>query len=265
MMGQNGGNQNRLFYSFNLEDHVPASHLLRRIDKFLDLTDLRAYLVAIKQRIAGGMFQLEEEFPDYRHLRKVVGASGVRTCSQVFDEYIAHCEARLAKNDMAAATVTSYRKALDSIWRPQIGTITFLDIRYSTLVKIADSNMPTRDGRFESSTKIARAMQGAVESDIDAIKRAMRLDSGAIQANTKPKAAARKSRRADSTKIRTASRPSDESEVATYSAFGTGFGTSKELPQPKSLTCNKKKWRRGWDSNPRAGITRPSDFESAPL
>ena len=44
MMGRNGGNQNRLFYSFNLEDHVPASHLLRGIDKFLDLTDLRAYL-----------------------------------------------------------------------------------------------------------------------------------------------------------------------------------------------------------------------------
>ncbi len=44
MMGQNGGNQNRLFYSFNLEDHVPANHLLRGIDHFLDLTDLRAYL-----------------------------------------------------------------------------------------------------------------------------------------------------------------------------------------------------------------------------
>jgi hypothetical protein len=44
MMGQNGGKQNRLFYSFNLEDHVPPSHLLRGIDKFLDLTDLRAYL-----------------------------------------------------------------------------------------------------------------------------------------------------------------------------------------------------------------------------
>jgi len=27
----------------------------------------------------------------------------------------------------------------------------------------------------------------------------------------------------------------------------------------------ENKWRRGWDSNPRAGITRPSDFESAPL
>ncbi len=44
MMGQNGGNQNRLFYSFNLEDHVPASHLLRGINQFLDLSDLRTYL-----------------------------------------------------------------------------------------------------------------------------------------------------------------------------------------------------------------------------
>jgi hypothetical protein len=25
MMGHNGGAQNRLFYSFNLDDHVPAS------------------------------------------------------------------------------------------------------------------------------------------------------------------------------------------------------------------------------------------------
>jgi transposase len=51
MMGQNGGNQNRLFYSFNLEDHVPASHLLRGIDKFLDLTDLRAYLAPFYSHI----------------------------------------------------------------------------------------------------------------------------------------------------------------------------------------------------------------------
>ena len=44
MMGQNSGNQNRLFYSFNLDDHVPADHLLRGIDHFLDLSDLRTYL-----------------------------------------------------------------------------------------------------------------------------------------------------------------------------------------------------------------------------
>ena len=44
MMGHNGGNQSRLFYSFNLDEHVPANHLLRGINQFLDLSDLRAYL-----------------------------------------------------------------------------------------------------------------------------------------------------------------------------------------------------------------------------
>jgi transposase len=33
-----------LFYSVNLEDQVPSTHLLRGIDHFLDLADLRAYL-----------------------------------------------------------------------------------------------------------------------------------------------------------------------------------------------------------------------------
>ncbi len=44
MMGQHGGNQDRLFYSFNLDQHVPADHLLRGIDRFLDLADLRRHL-----------------------------------------------------------------------------------------------------------------------------------------------------------------------------------------------------------------------------
>lgn len=44
MMGQLPGGQQRLFYSFNLEDHVPPQHLLRSIDQCLDLSDLRAYL-----------------------------------------------------------------------------------------------------------------------------------------------------------------------------------------------------------------------------
>jgi transposase len=44
MMGQHGGNQDRLFYSFNFDTHVPADHLLRGIDRFLDLADLRQHL-----------------------------------------------------------------------------------------------------------------------------------------------------------------------------------------------------------------------------
>jgi transposase len=44
MMGQQGGGQDRLFYSFNLDEHVPPDHLLRGINQFLDLSDLRQYL-----------------------------------------------------------------------------------------------------------------------------------------------------------------------------------------------------------------------------
>src|SRR5580704_11850637 len=44
MMGTSGGAQNRFFYSFNLDKHVPVDHLLRRIDQFLDLGDLRRHL-----------------------------------------------------------------------------------------------------------------------------------------------------------------------------------------------------------------------------
>jgi transposase len=44
MMGQHSGNQKRLFYSFNLDEHVPVDHLLRAIDGFLNLADLRQHL-----------------------------------------------------------------------------------------------------------------------------------------------------------------------------------------------------------------------------
>jgi len=44
MMGQLSSGQEPLFYSFNLEDHSPTNHLLRSIDQFHDLSDLRHYL-----------------------------------------------------------------------------------------------------------------------------------------------------------------------------------------------------------------------------
>lgn len=43
-MGQQKGGQERLFYSFNLDDHIPPNHLLRAIDGHLDLSGLRTYL-----------------------------------------------------------------------------------------------------------------------------------------------------------------------------------------------------------------------------
>ncbi|MDB6084820.1 MAG: hypothetical protein JWN43_2701, partial [Gammaproteobacteria bacterium] len=76
--------------------------------------------------------------PDYRLLHRLSGDSKARLCSEVFDEYLAHCEARLQRQDMAAATVSSNRKILDGVWRPQIGQQIFYQVCYSRLVAIAD-------------------------------------------------------------------------------------------------------------------------------
>ena len=44
MMGSSDTPQKPFFYAFNLDDMVPQDHLLRSIDRFLDLSDLRQHL-----------------------------------------------------------------------------------------------------------------------------------------------------------------------------------------------------------------------------
>jgi hypothetical protein len=44
MMGPRQVDQAALFYEVSLERHVPATHLLRSIDRFVDLSDVRNHL-----------------------------------------------------------------------------------------------------------------------------------------------------------------------------------------------------------------------------
>src|SRR5580692_5682213 len=44
MMGERRMMQEALFYGFSLERHVPDSHMLRKIDRFVDLSEVRAHL-----------------------------------------------------------------------------------------------------------------------------------------------------------------------------------------------------------------------------
>jgi transposase len=44
MMGPRQVDQAALFYEFSLERHVPAAHLLRSIDRFVDLSEVRNHL-----------------------------------------------------------------------------------------------------------------------------------------------------------------------------------------------------------------------------
>lgn len=44
MMGPKRETQSALFYEVSLEDHVLQDHLLRSIDRFVDLSSIRAHL-----------------------------------------------------------------------------------------------------------------------------------------------------------------------------------------------------------------------------
>ena len=44
MMGARQTDQAALFYEFSLERHVPTDHMLRAIDRFVDLESVRAHL-----------------------------------------------------------------------------------------------------------------------------------------------------------------------------------------------------------------------------
>src|ERR1700744_5591544 len=44
MMGERQVDQAKLFYEFSLDRHVPEDHLLRAVDRFVDLEGVRAHL-----------------------------------------------------------------------------------------------------------------------------------------------------------------------------------------------------------------------------
>ena len=68
MMGERRVMQEALFYGFSLERHVPDNHMLRKIDRFVDLSDLRARQGPLLQRC--GTAQGQRRVPIGRHRPK---------------------------------------------------------------------------------------------------------------------------------------------------------------------------------------------------
>jgi hypothetical protein len=116
--------QTRIQFDFNF-DGVRYRPTLLRTPTEANLRRARQQLVGIKTRIAAGTFSLAEEFPDYVHLGKVPRAGSPRTCNHVFDDFLAHCAARVAKDDLAPVTLSSYRRGLDAVWRSPLGALRF--------------------------------------------------------------------------------------------------------------------------------------------
>jgi integrase len=128
----------RIEFTFKFEG-VRYRPTIKRIPNEANLRRARKQLEEIKARIANGTFSFAEEFPDYRYMKELGDVRGARMWSEIFDEFMAHCESRMARNDLAFATFDSYRKILDGVWRPKIGHELFERVKYSMLVKIADA------------------------------------------------------------------------------------------------------------------------------
>jgi hypothetical protein len=106
---------------------------------------------------------------------------------------------------------------------------------------------------------VAAWLEGATDADIHAIKQAMEKRQDARAAFLDFRSAISAVNAATNRPTQIVIRPPKSPE------FGSSFAVGKDLSDSSLRNASKIKWRRGWDSNPRAGITRPSDFESAPL
>jgi integrase len=135
--GVEAAGRDRIQFTFTFEG-VRYRPTLRRTPTEANLRRARLLLAGIKERIALGVFSFAEDFPDSRNLKSVPREGSPRTCAHVFDEFLAHCTSRVAKNDMAAITLASYRRVLNSVWRPKLDAERFLSVQYSRLVRIAD-------------------------------------------------------------------------------------------------------------------------------
>jgi integrase len=145
----------RIQYDFRM-DGVRYRPTLNAIPTEGNLRRAREHLRGIKERIRLGTFSFAEEFPDFRDLHKVFHASPHRTCNQVFDEYLDHCDSRLNKHDLSFATARGYQKTLDSIWRPVLGTLPLLQVRYSTLSKIASQYTSWNKKTYNNNISVLR-------------------------------------------------------------------------------------------------------------
>lgn len=82
------------------------------------------------------------------------------TCNEVFDRFLAHCELRVSKDDMALSTLVSYREILDRVFRPAIGAEPFEGILYSQLAEVVADK--TKDSKKKTYNKCLRKADPAI-------------------------------------------------------------------------------------------------------
>jgi integrase len=122
-----------------------------------NLRRAREHLARIKARIIAGTFIFHEEFPQYRSRKGCPIPISVRTCGDVFDDFLRHEAARVARGDLAPVTLAAHRQILEHVWRPAIGAMALLAVRYTQLVKIADGHRWTKKTYNNAISALRRA------------------------------------------------------------------------------------------------------------
>jgi integrase len=97
-------------------------------------------LARIKAQIEAGTFSFVDTFPNFRALKELPRGIHARRCGEVFDDFLNHEAARVARGDLAPITLRSHRQILNHAWRPHLGALPFLGVPHSMLIKIADSH-----------------------------------------------------------------------------------------------------------------------------
>ncbi len=105
-----------------------------------NLEKARKLLARIKAQIDARTFCFLDTFPNFRALKKLPRGITARSCGEVFDDFLNHEAARVARGDLAPITLRSHRQILNHAWRPQLGALPFLGVPHSMLIKIADSH-----------------------------------------------------------------------------------------------------------------------------
>jgi integrase len=87
---------------------------------------------------------------------KKVRTVGPRTCNVVFDQFLKHCESRVAKKDLAYSTYLGYVSIIDSVWRPEIGEKDFESIRCTDLWSVVDGKTHWTKKTYNNATSAIR-------------------------------------------------------------------------------------------------------------
>src|SRR5437762_2056595 len=91
MMGHRQVEQAALFYEFSLERHVPADHLLRSIDRFVELGELRRELAAFYSTMGRPSIDASLIKADANRQKGIEGEKGLppEATGRAVEEYMA--------------------------------------------------------------------------------------------------------------------------------------------------------------------------------